>query len=59
MQTLATLETYGPFYAPINANPHSPPPGTGWGFVVEGVKKTYPRGQIFLTIPHKPPTNPV
>ena len=42
-------------YAPINAIPH-PPPGTGWGFVTEGVPKTHPRGLNFWLIPYKSPT---
>ena len=36
-------------YAPINANPHPPPHGIGWGFVNRGVTKTLPQGTPLCT----------
>ena len=41
--------------APINAKPHSPPPGERWGFATEGWQKMHPQGQNFRIIPHNPP----
>ena len=50
-----TLAFYYVHYAPINAKPHSPPPGEGWGFVTEGLQKTHPWGRNFWIIPYYSP----
>ena len=41
-------------YAPMNAKPHYPPPGEGWGFAIVGLQKTHSWGKTFWPIPTNP-----